>query len=625
MNTMYWEGVAGVLGDLAHLFLQHRAQSLVHFDAKRIGGRDVWAGVDRTGKTVTNGVPRKTRTLLHKLEVGRRELDAFALHPTNPSGYIFVTHSGVIANGMPPRLVSQLRAFKRRARQPVQAVVLGRPRNGRVPWVFVGGRRTVRSEGVPKTLIAFLRLLLRSPIPAAPLPQIRTIQLFRTHGWAVATEEEIHSYGSGDRFARFAETLKQTKHAAPKFALLDDGRGAEPGYIALAQPGIAAPVNAIQLALRGRASGPGIFTRMRTARTPGCAMAVVLDNRIAWSGGVGLTHRGGAPVDGNTLFAVASISKVIATLAALVLVDQRRLSLSSTAQDVLGDWDLTVPWHAPDSLFWRFDPRVRRIPTIRDLLSHRSGVSSGGYAGLAPGEQIPTLREILDGTTGPKAEIVSHPRRTSAYGGANMTLIEKIVEEVSGQPYRRFVREAVLDPLGMWRSTLSTFSTTTPSGRWARGHDADGRIYPGGRRVYPQAAAAGLWSTANELARIIIMVNQNGIVPGGRRFLQSETAELLKAESSSDHPFSLGFLTGSNDASSGFGYGHGGGQAGARSLMRGGPNMPTGAGITGQAPGGAGFVVLTNAEGPTMRFDVAEDLMRAHHNGRRYHTNSNPS
>ena len=235
---------------------------------------------------------------------------------------------------------------------------------------------------------------------------------------------------------------------------------------------------------------PGL---LRSYDVPGTALALVEDGEVAWNEGYGMADvAAGEPVRSDTVFQAASISKAVSAWGVMRLVEQGRLDLDAPVERYL------TRWHFPPS---RFDEKG---VTIRRLLSHTSGLSAGsstGYSGFEPGEPLPTLEESLTGKTKPPGGIrlVSAPGSSFKYSGANYLVLQLLIEEVTGLPFSTYMRQEVLEPLGMtnssytWRPELRSAT--------ARAYDAWGQPLP--NYIIPERAAGGLYTTAPDLARFV--------------------------------------------------------------------------------------------------------------------------
>lgn len=179
---------------------------------------------------------------------------------------------------------------------------------------------------------------------------------------------------------------------------------------------------------------------MDTWGGPGMALAIVKDDKVVFAKGYGVRELGKPDkVDENTLFAIASNTKAFTAASLAILVDEGKLS-----------WDDRVTKFLPD--FRLYDPWVSSQMTIRDLLSHRSGLDT--FSGDL----------LWYDTTYSTDEIIRRARflkpvsdfRTR-YGYQNLMFITagRVIEKVSGMKWADFVRSRILDPLGMTRTTTS--------------------------------------------------------------------------------------------------------------------------------------------------------------------------
>src|SRR6185436_9257568 len=142
-------------------------------------------------------------------------------------------------------------------------------------------------------------------------------------------------------------------------------------------------------------------------------------------------------VDPTTLFQAGSISKPVAAVAALRLVDAGRIDLDADVNDYL------VSWKVPANEGWQ--PRV----TLRHLLSHTGGLTVHGFPGYARGQAVPTLVQVLDGAKPANTAAVRDnavPGTQSRYSGGGTTIVQQMLIDVMGKPFPALMRELVLDP-----------------------------------------------------------------------------------------------------------------------------------------------------------------------------------
>lgn len=228
----------------------------------------------------------------------------------------------------------------------------------------------------------------------------------------------------------------------------------------------------------------------------------------------------GRPLDRDTLFQVASLSKWITAWGIMTLVEAGRIDLDAPVSRYLTRWTLPPSPFNNDSV------------TVRRLLSHTAGLTDGlGYAGFEPGAAIQTLEESLtraaDASPGSDGvvRVGKPPGSTWAYSGGGYTLLQLVIEEVSGESFDIYMRRAVLQPLGMSRSTFRL-----PQGggaHVAEFFDTDGS--PATHFRFTATAAASLYTSTADLTRFI-QAHLRGPrgEPPGRGILRPETLATMR-------------------------------------------------------------------------------------------------
>lgn len=252
---------------------------------------------------------------------------------------------------------------------------------------------------------------------------------------------------------------------------------------------------------RERVPSWSIEDRMARYHVPGLGVAVIRDGRIAWAAGYGVRRAGtAAVVSTSTLFQAASISKPVAATAALSLVQEGRLGLDDDVNRVLRAWRIPGNRHT-----------MRKPVTLRTLLSHSAGVTVSGFRGYAQGEALPTSSQVLEGAppaNSPPIRVDQEPGAAFRYSGGGYQIVQRLIEDVTGERFEDVVRDRVLLPYGMDRSTFALSLPAPLAGDAAAGHRYAGTPIPGGRYWYPEQAAASLWSTPSDLARFAIGLMQ---------------------------------------------------------------------------------------------------------------------
>lgn len=233
--------------------------------------------------------------------------------------------------------------------------------------------------------------------------------------------------------------------------------------------------------------------RLEQCHTPGASIAVINNFEIEWARGFGLIETGTAfKVQPTTLFQAASISKPIFALAVMRLVQSGRLDLDEDVNTYL------TSWRVPTSGDWQ--PRI----TLRQLLSHSAGLTVHGFPGYQISEPLPSVVQILDGeppANSPKVEVNILPSLQYRYSGGGTIVAQQLLVDVLGKPFPEIMQELVFEPLEM---NNSTYEQPLPSD-WAvssaTAHPWKGIPLLGRHHLYPEMAAAGLWTTATDLAK----------------------------------------------------------------------------------------------------------------------------
>lgn len=324
--------------------------------------------------------------------------------------------------------------------------------------------------------------------------------------------------------------------------------------------------------------------RMRDLKVPGVSIAVIDSFRIAWARGYGVREAGSSdPVTTETLFQAASISKPIAALAALRLVQEGKLDLDEDVNRGL------TSWKVPENRFTATQP-----VTLRRLLSHSAGLTVHGFRGYAATEQVPTLRQVLDSqppTNSAPIRADTFPGARWRYSGGGYTVMQQLLMDVAGHSFPELMRAYVLDPLGMAHSTYEQPLPQHLVGKAASGHRSNGTVVVGKWHTYPEMAAAGLWTTPSDLARYAIHVSLAAAGRSSSVLSQATAAQMLTVQSGT---YGLGpSLSGKGrDAS----FSHGGANEGFRAFFIAFPER------------GQGAVLMTNSDaGGT----VALEILRA--------------
>lgn len=256
----------------------------------------------------------------------------------------------------------------------------------------------------------------------------------------------------------------------------------------------------VKLPRAGRPDVPVSLSELMWALgVPGVGIALVDDFRMTSTTAYGVTTAGGlTKVGPRTLFQAASISKPVAATGAMTLVDRGKLTLDGDVNTYLGSW------RVPDNEF----TRAEKV-TLRRLASHTAGLNVPSFQGYATGAALPSILQILDGqppSNTPAVRVTHTPGTKTAYSGGGCLIEQLMIMDVSRLPFEQFMRNAVLDVIGMKDSSFSQPLASTLTGRAAVGTTGNGKAVDGRWRVHPELAAAGLWTTAKDLASFAIEI-----------------------------------------------------------------------------------------------------------------------
>lgn len=351
------------------------------------------------------------------------------------------------------------------------------------------------------------------------------------------------------------------------------------GTLSCARADEAEPIERIERSLmpriqvEGRTYTPLTLTdQMQALNVPGVSIAFVDGAGIAWTRVYGLADpASGRAVKIDTLFQAASISKPVAAMAALDMVEEGLLSLEEPVNERLSAWKI------PDNELTAQTP-----VTLRHLLSHTGGLTVGGFAGYAVGSDVPTMVQILKGAApANSAPVVVDllPGQRHRYSGGGITIAQLLMTQAAGVDFDNLMQARVLRPLGMSASAYAQPLPQSDMDRAATGHRAEGTATPGRFHTYPEQAAAGLWTTPSDLSRFIIGLNQ-AWAGRSEAVLQQATARTMLAEVRDG--WGLGLMVAGQGRD--LRYSHSGSNDGFRALMVGFPEREQ------------GVVIMTNGD-----------------------------
>ncbi len=327
-----------------------------------------------------------------------------------------------------------------------------------------------------------------------------------------------------------------------------------------------------------------IESRMKELNIPGLSIAVFDNNKILWASGYGVKNKDtGEKVNENTLFQAASISKPVASVTAFKLMEKGKLLLDQDVNLQLKSWQV------PENEF-----TVNEKVTPMRIMSHTSGLGTSGFQGYNKKDSIPSLVEILEGsgiTNSDPVRVIQTPGKSEFYSGGGMEVLQLLMEDVSKREFPELAKDLIFEPLGMNSSSFKYPLPAKLSKRTSHGFDSSGETINGGYHLYPEKAAAGLWTTSSDLAKFMIALGKSYRTENGG-ILKPSSAQLMMKRVPNAGGTGIG-IDGEGDA---FRFRHTGGNAGFSCYAVSFANM------------GRGVVIMTNSDNG---FPMNHEIVRA--------------
>jgi len=244
-----------------------------------------------------------------------------------------------------------------------------------------------------------------------------------------------------------------------------------------------------------------IKKRMEHYGVPGVSIAVINNNKIEFTKSYGIMDKESKSfITNSTLFQAGSISKSVAAYAALRMVEQNKIDIDENINTYLKSWKV------PENEF----TKAKKV-TLKNILNHTGGISVHGFLGYSPDLRLPTLLEILNGTPPANSDAIlvdQIPQESFRYSGGGYTILQQMMIDINDQEFPMLMKESVFKPLNMKNSTFDQPLADTNLKTAATGYLPDGSIVKGKRFTYPEMAAAGLWTTAEDLAKFVVNIQQ---------------------------------------------------------------------------------------------------------------------
>ncbi|MGA3674719.1 serine hydrolase domain-containing protein [Lysinibacillus agricola] len=244
-----------------------------------------------------------------------------------------------------------------------------------------------------------------------------------------------------------------------------------------------------------------ISERMEHNRVAGLSLVAIDKGKISKADYFGVSEAGtDNKINEHTIFNACSISKFLTSILVLKLVEQRLVDLDEDVNQKL------VSWKVPDNAFTK-----HKKVTLRNLLSHQSGIvePEGSFTTVETFNDMPSMVEILNGKTpycNTPIEVTYEPESEFHYSDAGFCVIQLLIEDTMSKPFSILMDEFIFKPLNMTNSIFSTNIPAFNTDNLACGHDQNGALISGKYSIYPFLAACGIWTTPNDLAKLLLYI-----------------------------------------------------------------------------------------------------------------------
>lgn len=260
--------------------------------------------------------------------------------------------------------------------------------------------------------------------------------------------------------------------------------------------------------------------RVQFYHVNGLSIAVIHNYKLDWAKGYGWADSAKqVPVTTQTIFQAASISKSINAVGVLKLAQEKKLNIHEDINHYLKSW------HLPESNFTA-DKKV----TVYNLLNHTGGLNVHGFLGYQKGDSLPSIVQILNGENPTNSEAIRSqavPGTKVEYSGGGIEISQLIVMDITHEPYDKYQWNEVLKPFGMNNSFYTQSVPKNKTALLATGYDTNGKEIRGKYHIYPELAAAGLWTNPTDLSKFIIETQLSCQGKSNKVLSQTMTKEML--------------------------------------------------------------------------------------------------
>lgn len=567
-----------------------------------------WVVATQDGKSFSRNIPNECYEKIQEFQKLGQIIKHVAFPPKGGNSWIIVTDKTTFSRNIPDEAHKQIQSFQNRGKK-IRKVVFPPSARTENSWVILAEDGTFFARNIDDECYQILTNLSQSPLPGKPATRkIHHIEFTPSGGWLVIADDYHFARNIDNEAFNRMNTVRGNKERLDLVMFTPTG-----GWSVISNGRInqipTDPIRNFENSV-----SPDIWKKMRELNVPGVSIAVVMNNEIVWSTGYGFLKNGDKThaVHPESMFQAASVSKVVAALGGVKLTEDFSIDLDEDIQDSF--FNYKVPVNSGLKNFTADDI------TIEGILNHRSGIDGadvslpgirvfdplqgGGYLGYIqniPASRLPNLTQILEGDNPANSEKITiayqaDTARRDYYSGPGFTVLQKLTTDLTRSPYERWVKSTILNPMGMQKSAFTVSPETTYKPEELTWGYNNGNV----RNRYPEYAAAGLYTNANELANLLITINNGGVYKG-RSVITKEHA--LKIQDGLGTNTSDRSINAQNDY-----YCHGGVNSGYRSFIIGFPKIND----RDRRISSAGIVVLTNGSNTVFRYELANAIIDAY-------------
>ncbi len=273
---------------------------------------------------------------------------------------------------------------------------------------------------------------------------------------------------------------------------------------------------------------------------PAFSIALVDDQNVVWSAGFGFADElQTLPATADTVYRVGSVSKLFTDIAVMQLVERGELKLNEPVSQYLPEF--TTRRNEEGS---QVDSRSQSI-TLAQLMSHRAGLVREPPVGHYFDDSLPTLADTVKSLQ--TTELIYSPDTQTKYSNAGVTVVGRVLENMTGVSFSEYMKQAILDPLEMLDSSFDRTEAISENSAAGMMWTYDGRRFKAPHFPLGTAPAGNLYSTVNDMAKFMHCIFRDG--DGGSQTIVSPATfsrmlEPAKNPDGSLQEFGLGFHVG---------------------------------------------------------------------------------